>query len=97
MQKDVNGKYAISTRLLILKQFIKQFGWCEGVIHDKDARGEGYRCEKLRKEISEYRDRLEAAGELFDAPGKEKMLFRSSRILLTSQSLTGSIITPEGV
>ena len=72
MQKDVNGKYAISTRLLILKQFIKQFGWCEGVIHDKDARGEGYRCEKLRKEISEYRDRLEAAGELFDARGKEK-------------------------
>lgn len=72
MQKDVNGKYVISTRLLILKQFIKQFGWCEGVIHDKDARGEGYRCEKLRKEISEYRDRLEAAGELFDARGKEK-------------------------
>lgn len=72
MQKDVNGKYAISTRLLILKQFIKQFGWCEGVIHDKDARGEGYRCEKLRKEISEYRDRLEVAGELFDARGKEK-------------------------
>ena len=42
----------LSTRLLILKQFIKQFGWCEGV-PDSDRSGRGFECERLRKIIGQ--------------------------------------------
>lgn len=54
-----------STRLLILKQFIKVFGWCEGVKHDKDSHGEGYRCLKLKKKMEFLKyDRHEMAVRL---------------------------------
>lgn len=61
--KDENGNYAISTRLLILKQFIKQFGWCEGVIHDKDRYGEGYECETLHKKATKLAEQQNENGE----------------------------------
>lgn len=43
------GEYVVSTRLLILKQFVKQFGWCEGVKHsERHADGEDYTCLRLQ-------------------------------------------------
>ena len=48
-EQEDSGKYLISTRLLILKQFIKQFGWCEGVEHsERKSDGEDYPCMRLR-------------------------------------------------
>lgn len=53
---------SISTRLLILKQFVKQFGWCEGVKGD-DSHGRGFECLRLKEWIGE-RDFGQAAEEL---------------------------------
>ncbi len=48
LQKDAANRDVVTTRLLILKQLIKQFHWCEGVEHEGDKHGDGYRCERLK-------------------------------------------------
>ncbi len=80
-ENDNKGKRAlrsdidsIPTRLLILKQFIKQFGWCGGLKGDDDH-GRAYGCEALRQIIeNEYQNDRQAAAsgigdEIFERLG----------------------------
>lgn len=46
-----NDRENYPTEFLIIKQFIKQFGWCEGVFQDKNHQERKYECEDLKKYI----------------------------------------------
>lgn len=54
---------SVSTKLLILKQFIKQFGWCDGLVGDDDH-GRGFKCTQLKEIIeNNYGGDWQAAAE----------------------------------
>jgi hypothetical protein len=46
-----NDRRNYPTEFLIIKQFIKQFGWCEGVFQDENHKERKYECEDLKKYI----------------------------------------------
>lgn len=59
LRSDIDS---IPTKLLILKQFIKQFGWCEGLKGDDDH-GRAYRCKALKPIVEKYSNDWQKAAE----------------------------------
>lgn len=105
---DADGKREIktecSTRLLILKQFIKQFHWCPGVVDvNQDKKNRGYQCRAI-KEIAETRydgsyDDM-AAGiteEIFDElPTDGKNRVKHARIVKVANDLAAGFFASSG-